>query len=165
MNDFGEIKKLAKINNYHLEIKNHFIIYGPPKLAYNNSSPPVDNEVYITGLPKILNPAVIIKKFGEISKIYKFRIQLANCFSKNIAFVHYYDIDDAKTAVRTLNNFEILPNFKINVQRPKLNKRLHVGYFDKSLTKEEITNYFMQITNNLSKVTIPEDEIKGEKIN
>lgn len=155
------LSELAMKAKYKYEYVNGNIKFGPP-LMHTNGTPPPDNEVYITGLPKTIDPMYIVNKFSQINKMYSFRIQKNNCFEKDVAFVHYLDVEDAKVAVKFYNDEELLPGGpRIKVFRAKYNKRLHVGYFDKTLSKEDIISFFMSKLENLSKVTIPEEEIKG----
>lgn len=164
INGLDQLEELAKCNDYFFENNKGYIKYGPSNICLINELPlpPIDNEVYITELPKDVDPMLIFNKFSQVNKIYRFRMQHNSCYEMNTAFVHYLDVEDAKAAVKFYNDEELSPGGpKIKVLRPKYNKRLHVGYFDKRLSKEEIINYFMSRLKNLSKVTIPEEEIKG----
>ena len=66
----------------------------------------------------------------------------------------YTNPEDARKAVKILNNFEINPGKKIGVVMSKDNCRLYVGHIPRHVTREQIFEEMSQLTENVVNVIV-----------
>ncbi|XP_076045825.1 APOBEC1 complementation factor-like [Oratosquilla oratoria] len=136
--------------DYPIHQKNGQRIFGPPLYM---APPERGTEVFIGKLPRDLFEDELVPVLAKAGRIYMLRMMVDfSGFNRGYAFVTYVFEEDARNAVKTLNNFEIRPQRYIGVLKSVDNRRLFVGGIDKFLTKAGLENEMRRVTEGVRKV-------------
>lgn len=106
--------------------------------------------MFIGKIPRDCYEDELIPVFERIGKIYELRLMMDFSGSnRGYAFLMYTKMEDARNAIKKLNNFEIRPKKFIGVVKSVDNCRLFVGGIPKNKTKEDIVAEISKITNGV----------------
>lgn len=128
--------------------------FGPPP---NWEGPPPCRgcEIFIGKIPRDCFEDELVPVFQTIGGIYEFRLMMDFSGSnRGYAFVMYTNKDDARKAVKDLNNYEIRKGRFLGVCVSVDNCRLFVGGIPKSKQKEEILNEMKKVTDAVVDVIV-----------
>lgn len=128
--------------------------YGPPP-NWIGISPNRGCEVFVGKLPRDCFEDELVPLFEKCGRVYELRLMMDfNGYNRGYAFVMYTNREDAKKAVRDLNNFEIRKNKLIGVCFSIDNCRLFVGGIPKNKKKEEILEEIKKVTDYVKDVIV-----------
>lgn len=128
--------------------------FGPPP---NWEGPPPCRgcEIFIGKIPRDCFEDELVPVFQTIGGIYEFRLMMDFSGSnRGYAFVMYTNKDDARKAVKDLNNYEIRKGRFLGICVSVDNCRLFVGGIPKSKQKEEILNEMKKVTDAVVDVIV-----------
>ncbi|CAK1553392.1 unnamed protein product [Leptosia nina] len=135
-----KLTELMKSTGYPIVQHNGQRRFGPPS-DWVGPPPPRGCEVFIGKLRREIFEDELVPVFSRIGKIYELRLMMDFSGSnRGYAFVTYTKTEDAATAVRELDNYEIRPHHRIGVTISVDNRRLFVGNIPRSKTKEDLFN-------------------------
>lgn len=129
--------------------------------------PPQGCECFVGKLPRDLFEDELIPVFEKYGRIWDLRLMIdpSSGFSKGYCFVTYCEKNDAQTAAKALNDFEIRPGKEIRVNLSVANIKLFIGNIPKTKTKEELKSEFTKIVEGLSEVIIyHQGEAENDKL-
>lgn len=123
--------------------------FGPPP-NWTGPPPAKGSEIFIGKIPRDCYEDELVPIFEQIGPIYELRLMMDFSGSnRGYAFLMYTHSDDAKRAVRKLNNYEIRPKKLIGVVKSLDNCRLFIGKIPKDKTKEEIIEEMKKFTDGV----------------
>lgn len=126
---------------------------------WNGPSPQPGSEVFIGKLPRNCYEDEIVPLFEQIGTIYMLRLMMDfSGTNRGYAFLTYSSVEEANSAVFTLNDYQIRPNHPIGVIKSIDNCELFIGNIPKSKNKEEIFNELRRATENVKDVSVDFDE-------
>ena len=127
--------------------------------CWNGPSPQPGSEVFIGKLPRNCYEDEIVPLFEQIGTIYMLRLMMDfSGTNRGYAFLTYSSVEEANSAVFTLNDYQIRPNHPIGVIKSIDNCELFIGNIPKSKNKEEIFNELRRATENVKDVSVDFDE-------
>ncbi|KAI3389395.1 hypothetical protein SNEBB_001024 [Seison nebaliae] len=153
--DPKELDKLLKTNDYRLEISS-----GQRKcsnfdknFADTKSS---KREVFCGKLPKDAYEYHILPIFLKIAPVASIRTMMDpnSGFNRGYCFITYFDNQAADTAVKQLNNYEIMSGRNIRCNISVANVRLFIGKIPKIKSKEEIEEQIKNMTDQVKEVIV-----------
>lgn len=148
------IQALCDRTGYKIEQENGQRKYGPAP-NWTGSVPNRGCEVFVGKLPRDCFEDEIVPLFERIGLIYEVRLMMEfSGYNRGFAFVLYTKRDDAKRAVRELNNYEIRKDKSIGVCHSIDNCRLFVGGIPKNKKKEEIFEEISKVTQHVKDVIV-----------
>jgi len=104
-------------------------------------------EVYVTRIPRNLQEKDLVEIFSEQGEITDFRLMMEpNGMNRGYAYIRYQNLQDAKKAIKRLNNYEIYPNRYLVVTKSVDNRRLWVNGIPKSKSTHEIRKEMERLT-------------------
>lgn len=147
VNDYDENQGLpeqliafCRKTGYEITQANGQRIYSIPD-TWSLTPPPKGCEVFVGRLPKNLYEHQIVPIFEKIGKLYNFRLMLDfSGKTRGYGFATYFNIDDARKAVETLNGYQIRPRSFIGVYKSVDNCRLFIGNIPFDKTKDDVFN-------------------------
>lgn len=90
-------------------------------------------------LPRCLRDVDLLPVLSSVGQLYEMRLMVDfSGTNRGFCFVTYATPDEAKKAVRLLNNLEIEPGRRIGAMISVDNRRLFVGGIPKEKTREEV---------------------------
>ena len=148
------IANLLQRTGYPLVQENGQRKFGPPP-NWTSVIPHRGCEVFVGKLPRDCFEDELVPIFEKIGTIYELRLMMDfNGLNRGYAFVMFETREDAKRAVRELNNFEIRKNKLIGVCFSVDNCRLFVGGIPKNKKKEEILEEIKKVTDYVNDVIV-----------
>ncbi|KAI8512061.1 APOB1 complementation factor [Branchiostoma belcheri] len=146
---------LTNRTGYKLIQVNGQRIYGRPPPGWEGPAPQRGCEVFVGKLPRDLYEDELVPAFEKIGQIYELRLMMDFSGSnRGYAFVMYTNKEDARNAVRELNNYEIREGSSIGVIKSVDNCRLFVGGIPKNKTKDDILTEMAKITEGVVNVIV-----------
>lgn len=128
---------------------------GPPPGWPENQPAPRGCEIFVGKIPRDCYEDELVPLFEKIGKIYELRLMMDfSGTNRGYCFVMYQNRNDAKRAVRELNNYEIRKGRFIGVCLSVDNCRLFVGGIPKNKTKEEIFEEMEKVTEGVKDVIV-----------
>ena len=124
---------LMESTGYNIVQENGQRKFGGPPPNWEGQIPSRGCEVFVGKIPRDLYEDELVPAFMKVGKIYELRLMMD--FSGNnrgYAFVMYTNKEDAKKAVRMMNNFEIRKGRYLGVCPSVDNCRLFVGGIPKN---------------------------------
>ncbi|CAH1798270.1 unnamed protein product [Owenia fusiformis] len=169
--DEAKIKEILDRTGYSLDVTTGQRKYGgPPPGAEDEEQPGKghNHEVFCGKIPRDIFEDELIPQFEKAGKIWDLRLMMDPMTGNNrgYAFITYCDQESAKKAVEELNDFEIKPGKKLQVNLSIANVRLFVGNIPKCKSEEEIREEFTPHASGLEKViiySIPDDPKKKNR--
>ncbi|CAF0872315.1 unnamed protein product [Didymodactylos carnosus] len=143
-------------NGYPVRQENGQRKTGPPPTWPTTKLPPGRGcEVFVGKLPRDCFESELFPIFERIGQIYEMRLMMDfSGFNRGYAFITFTQRDDAKRAVKELNNFEIRKGRLIGVCQSVDNCRLFVGGIPKTKKKEEILDEMCKVTDGVVDVIV-----------
>lgn len=149
------LRTLIQRTGYSLIQENGQRKYGGPPPDWDGPPPERGCEIFIGKLPRDLFEDELIPLCEKIGKIYEMRMMMDfNGNNRGYAFVTFCNKQEAKNAIRQLNNFEIRDGRLLGVCASVDNCRLFVGGIPKAKKREEILAEMQKVTDGVVDVIV-----------
>ncbi|XP_072279338.1 APOBEC1 complementation factor isoform X1 [Pyxicephalus adspersus] len=148
------LRALIQRTGYSLTQENGQRRYGPPP-GWDGPPPERGCEIFVGKLPRDLFEDELIPLCEKIGKIYEMRMMMDfNGNNRGYAFVTFTNRQDAKNAIKQLNNYEIRNGRLLGVCASVDNCRLFVGGIPKTKKREEILVEMKKVTDGVTDVIV-----------
>ncbi|XP_027754555.1 APOBEC1 complementation factor isoform X2 [Empidonax traillii] len=149
------LRALIQRTGYNLIQENGQRKYGGPPPGWDGPPPERGCEIFIGKLPRDLFEDELIPLCEKIGKIYEMRMMMDfNGNNRGYAFVTFSTKQEAKNAIKTLNNYEIRNGRLLGVCASVDNCRLFVGGIPKTKKREEILAEMKKVTEGVVDVIV-----------
>ncbi|KAJ8789273.1 hypothetical protein J1605_021800 [Eschrichtius robustus] len=149
------LRALVQRTGYSLVQENGQRKYGGPPPGWNAAPPERGCEIFIGKLPRDLFEDELIPLCEKIGKIYEMRMMMDfNGNNRGYAFVTFSNKQEAKNAIKQLNNYEIRNGRLLGVCASVDNCRLFVGGIPKTKKREEILSEMKKVTEGVVDVIV-----------
>ncbi|NWX73179.1 A1CF factor, partial [Alca torda] len=149
------LRALIQRTGYNLIQENGQRKYGGPPPGWDGPPPERGCEIFIGKLPRDLFEDELIPLCEKIGKIYEMRMMMDfNGNNRGYAFVTFSNKQEAKTAIKQLNNYEIRNGRLLGVCASVDNCRLFVGGIPKTKKREEILAEMKKVTDGVVDVIV-----------
>ncbi|NXP21384.1 A1CF factor, partial [Scytalopus superciliaris] len=149
------LRALIQRTGYNLIQENGQRKYGGPPPGWDGPPPERGCEIFIGKLPRDLFEDELIPLCEKIGKIYEMRMMMDfNGNNRGYAFVTFSSKQEAKNAIKTLNNYEIRNGRLLGVCASVDNCRLFVGGIPKTKKREEILSEMKKVTDGVVDVIV-----------
>ncbi|XP_041877799.1 APOBEC1 complementation factor isoform X1 [Corvus kubaryi] len=149
------LRALIQRTGYNLIQENGQRKYGGPPPGWDGPPPERGCEIFIGKLPRDLFEDELIPLCEKIGKIYEMRMMMDfNGNNRGYAFVTFSNKQEAKNAIKTLNNYEIRNGRLLGVCASVDNCRLFVGGIPKTKKREEILAEMKKVTDSVVDVIV-----------
>ncbi|NXO80971.1 A1CF factor, partial [Sitta europaea] len=149
------LRALIQRTGYNLIQENGQRKYGGPPPGWDGPPPERGCEIFIGKLPRDLFEDELIPLCEKIGKIYEMRMMMDfNGNNRGYAFVTFSNKQEAKNAIKTLNNYEIRNGRLLGVCASVDNCRLFVGGIPKTKKREEILVEMKKVTDGVVDVIV-----------
>ncbi|XP_014665238.1 PREDICTED: APOBEC1 complementation factor-like isoform X2 [Priapulus caudatus] len=129
--------------------------YGGPPPVWDGPPPPRGCEVFIGKIPRDLFEDELVPVLEKVGQIYELRLMMDFSGSnRGYAFCMLTSKEDASTAVKQLNNYEIRKGRYLGVCPSIDNCRLFVGGIPKNKMKDEILSEMKKVTDGVVDVIV-----------
>ncbi|XP_029465648.1 APOBEC1 complementation factor isoform X2 [Rhinatrema bivittatum] len=151
----ASLRALIQRTGYSLIQENGQRKYGGPPPGWDAPAPERGCEIFIGKLPRDLFEDELIPLCEKIGKIYEMRMMMDfNGNNRGYAFVTFCNKQEAKNAIKQLNNYEIRNGRLLGVCASVDNCRLFVGGIPKSKKREEILAEMRKVTDGVLDVIV-----------
>jgi len=111
------------------------------------SAPEKGCEVYVTRIPRDTQEKDLVLVFSRVGELSDIRLMMEPTgINRGYAYIRYSNPQDAKEAIKQLNNYEICPNRYLVVTKSVDNRRLWVNGIPKNKSIEEIRKEMERLT-------------------
>ncbi|NXI42972.1 A1CF factor, partial [Galbula dea] len=149
------LRALIQRTGYNLIQENGQRKYGGPPPGWDGPPPERGSEIFIGKLPRDLFEDELIPLCEKIGKIYEMRMMMDfNGNNRGYAFVTFSNKQEAKNAIKQLNNYEIRNGRLLGVCASVDNCRLFVGGIPKTKKREEILAEMKKVTDGVVDVIV-----------
>ncbi|KAM6092868.1 APOBEC1 complementation factor isoform 1-T1 [Theristicus caerulescens] len=149
------LRALIQRTGYNLIQENGQRKYGGPPPGWDGLPPERGCEIFIGKLPRDLFEDELIPLCEKIGKIYEMRMMMDfNGNNRGYAFVTFSNKQEAKNAIKQLNNYEIRNGRLLGVCASVDNCRLFVGGIPKTKKREEILAEMKKVTDGVVDVIV-----------
>ncbi|XP_068024587.1 APOBEC1 complementation factor isoform X2 [Melanerpes formicivorus] len=149
------LRALMQRTGYNLIQENGQRKYGGPPPGWDGPPPERGCEIFIGKLPRDLFEDELIPLCEKIGKIYEMRMMMDfNGNNRGYAFVTFSNKQEAKNAIKQLNNYEIRSGRLLGVCASVDNCRLFVGGIPKTKKREEILAEMKKVTDGVVDVIV-----------
>ena len=129
--------------------------YGGPPPGWEGPAPLRGCEVFVGKIPRDCYEDELVPVAEKIGRIYELRLMMDFSGSnRGYCFVMYTSRDEARRAVKELNNFEIRKGRFLGVTLSVDNCRLFVGGIPKNKQREEILEEMVKVTEGVVDVIV-----------
>ena len=147
--------ELMERTNYAMIQENGQRKYGGPPPVWEGPAPLRGCEVFVGKIPRDCYEDELVPVFEKIGLIYELRLMMDFSGSnRGYCFVMYTNRDDARRAVKELNNFEIRKGRFLGVCLSVDNCRLFVGGIPKNKQRDEILSEMTKVTEGVVDVIV-----------
>lgn len=156
-NDLVDRKQLElmKRTGYEIVQRNGQRIYGGPPPNWRGLPPVKGTEIFVGKVPREMSEWELVPIFEKCGVIYELRLMMDFSGSnRGYLFVRYSNREEAKRAIRDLNNYEIRPGKFIGVIPSVDNRKLWISGLPKNRSADEIRNEMSQLTDGVTAVCI-----------
>lgn len=151
----ASLRSLIQRTGYSLTQENGQRRYGGPPPGWDGPPPERGCEIFIGKLPRDLFEDELIPLCEKIGKIYEMRMMMDfNGNNRGYAFVTFTNRQDARNAIKQLNNYEIRNGRLLGVCASVDNCRLFVGGIPKTKKREEILVEMKKVTDGVIDVIV-----------
>ncbi|KFR11491.1 APOBEC1 complementation factor [Opisthocomus hoazin] len=151
----ASLRALIQRTGYNLIQENGQRKYGGPPPGWDGPPPERGCEIFIGKLPRDLFEDELIPLCEKIGKIYEMRMMMDfNGNNRGYAFVTFSNKQEAKNAIKQLNNYEIRNGRLLGVCASVDNCRLFVGGIPKTKKREEILAEMKKVTDGVVDVIV-----------
>ncbi|KAM9380032.1 LOW QUALITY PROTEIN: APOBEC1 complementation factor [Phaethornis superciliosus] len=149
------LRALIQRTGYNLIQENGQRKYGGPPPGWDSPPPERGCEIFIGKLPRDLFEDELIPLCEKIGKIYEMRMMMDfNGNNRGYAFVTFSNKQEAKNAIKQLNNYEIRNGRLLGVCASVDNCRLFVGGIPKTKKREEILAEMKKVTDGVVDIIV-----------
>ncbi|XP_071071898.1 APOBEC1 complementation factor isoform X3 [Dasypus novemcinctus] len=149
------LRALVQRTGYSLVQENGQRKYGGPPPGWDAAPPERGCEIFIGKLPRDLFEDELIPLCEKIGKIYEMRMMMDfNGNNRGYAFVTFSNKQEAKNAIKQLNNYEIRNGRLLGVCASVDNCRLFIGGIPKTKKREEILLEMKKVTEGVIDVIV-----------
>ncbi|XP_074780394.1 APOBEC1 complementation factor isoform X1 [Athene noctua] len=149
------LRALIQRTGYNLIQENGQRKYGGPPPGWDGPPPERGCEIFIGKLPRDLFEDELVPLCEKIGKIYEMRMMMDfNGNNRGYAFVTFSNKQEAKNAIKQLNNYEIRNGRLLGVCASVDNCRLFVGGIPKMKKREEILAEMKKVTDGVVDVIV-----------
>ncbi|NXF90915.1 A1CF factor, partial [Eubucco bourcierii] len=149
------LRALIQRTGYNLIQENGQRKYGGPPPGWDGPPPERGCEIFIGKLPRDLFEDELIPLCEKVGKIYEMRMMMDfNGNNRGYAFVTFSSKQEAKNAIKQLNNYEIRNGRLLGVCASVDNCRLFVGGIPKTKKREEILAEMKKVTDGVVDVIV-----------
>ncbi|XP_064001718.1 APOBEC1 complementation factor isoform X1 [Pogoniulus pusillus] len=149
------LRALIQRTGYNLIQENGQRKYGGPPPGWDGPPPERGCEIFIGKLPRDLFEDELIPLCEKVGKIYEMRMMMDfNGNNRGYAFVTFSTKQEAKSAIKQLNNYEIRNGRLLGVCASVDNCRLFVGGIPKTKKREEILAEMKKVTEGVVDVIV-----------
>ncbi|KAJ0060572.1 hypothetical protein NL108_016024, partial [Boleophthalmus pectinirostris] len=129
--------------------------YGGPPPNWDGPPPERGSEIFVGKLPRDLFEDELVPLCEKFGQIYEVRMMMDfNGNNRGYAFVTFSSRQEAKNAMKHLNNHEIRPGRLLGVCASVDNCRLFVGGIPKCKRRDEILSEMSKVTEGVSDVIV-----------
>ncbi|XP_037319524.1 APOBEC1 complementation factor isoform X2 [Pungitius pungitius] len=149
------LRALMQRTGYQLQQENGQRRYGGPPPGWDGPPPERGSEIFVGKLPRDLFEDELVPLCEKYGTIYEVRMMMD--FSGNnrgYAFVTFGTKQEAKAAMKQLNNYEIRNGRLLGVCASVDNCRLFVGGIPKTKKREEILSEMRKVTDGVVDVIV-----------
>ncbi|XP_074088371.1 APOBEC1 complementation factor isoform X2 [Macrotis lagotis] len=151
----GALRALIQRTGYSLVQENGQRKYGGPPPDWDAAPPERGCEIFVGKLPRDLFEDELIPLCEKFGKIYEMRMMMDfNGNNRGYAFVTFSNKQEAKNAIKQLNNYEIRNGRLLGVCASVDNCRLFVGGIPKTKKREEILTEMRKVTEGVVDVIV-----------
>jgi len=159
-----ETDRLQKRTGYELTQKNGQRIYGGPPPNWYGPPPVKGTEIFVGKVPRDMYEWQLVPIFERCGKIYELRLMMDFSGSnRGYLFVRYTRREEAKLAIKELNNFEIKPGKFIGVIPSVDNRKLWISGIPKNRSAAEIQDEMSKLTDGVTNVYIYNSHLDKSK--
>jgi len=152
MTDFNQIDDYNNTNTGGCSQRNGQRIYRGSE-GFKGGPPGRGCEVYVTRIPRDCFEKELLPVFTKVGPIYEHRLMMEqNGLNRGYAYVQFTNIQDAKEAVKKLNNHEIRPGRHLVVTKSVDNRRLWVNGIPKNRNSQEIRAEMERLTGGVREI-------------
>uniref|UniRef100_A0A7N6BY70 APOBEC1 complementation factor n=1 Tax=Anabas testudineus TaxID=64144 RepID=A0A7N6BY70_ANATE len=149
------LRGLMQRTGYQLRQENGQRRYGGPPPGWDGPPPERGSEIFVGKLPRDLFEDELVPLCEKFGKIYEVRMMMDfNGNNRGYAFVTFSNKQEAKTAMKQLNNYEIRNGRLLGVCASVDNCRLFVGGIPKTKKHEEILCEMRKVTDGVVDVIV-----------
>jgi len=130
-------------------------IYGGPPEGWKGPPPSRGCEVYVTRIPRDCFENELVPIFSKIGPVYEHRLMMEHAgTNRGYGYVRFTSVEDAKEAIRRVNNYEIRPGRYLVVTKSVDNRRLWVNGIPKNRTGLEIRGEMERLTSGVRDIIL-----------
>ncbi|XP_077310280.1 APOBEC1 complementation factor isoform X2 [Lithobates pipiens] len=149
------LRALIQRTGYNLTQENGQRRYGGPPPGWDGPPPERGCEIFVGKLPRDLFEDELIPLCEKIGRIFEMRMMMDfNGNNRGYAFVTFTNRQDARNAIKQLNNYEIRNGRLLGVCASVDNCRLFVGGIPKTKKREEILVEMRKVTDGVTDVIV-----------
>ncbi|KAM9838035.1 APOBEC1 complementation factor isoform 2-T2 [Aulostomus maculatus] len=149
------LRALMQRTGYQLLQENGQRRYGGPPPGWDGPPPERGSEIFVGKLPRDLFEDELVPLCEKFGKIYEVRMMMDfNGNNRGYAFVTFSTKQEAKVAMKQLNNYEIRNGRLLGVCASVDNCRLFVGGIPKTKKREEILSEMRKVTDGVVDVIV-----------
>ncbi|KAK2884367.1 APOBEC1 complementation factor isoform X3 [Channa argus] len=149
------LRTLMQRTGYQLRQENGQRRYGGPPPGWDGPQPERGSEIFVGKLPRDLFEDELVPLCEKFGKIYEVRMMMDfNGNNRGYAFVTFGNKQEARTAMKQLNNYEIRNGRLLGVCASVDNCRLFVGGIPKTKKREEILAEMRKVTDGVVDVIV-----------
>jgi len=130
-------------------------IYGGPPEGWAGPAPSRGCEVYVTRIPRDCFENELVPIFSKIGPVYEHRLMMEHTgANRGYGYVRFTNTEDAKEAIKALNNYEIRPGRFLVVTKSVDNRRLWVNGIPKNRSGLEIRGEMERLTSGVRDIIL-----------
>ncbi|XP_051529702.1 APOBEC1 complementation factor isoform X2 [Myxocyprinus asiaticus] len=149
------LRALIQRTGYQVYQENGQRRYGGPPPGWEGPPPERGSEIFVGKLPRDLFEDELVPLCEKFGKIYEIRMMMDfNGNNRGYAFVTFSTKQEAKNAMKQLNNYEIRNGRLLGVCASVDNCRLFVGGIPKTKKREEILAEMKKVTDGVVDVIV-----------
>ncbi|CAN9508832.1 unnamed protein product [Ophioblennius macclurei] len=149
------LRALMQRTGYQLRQENGQRRYGGPPPNWDGGPPERGSEIFVGKLPRDVFEDELVPLCEKFGKIYEVRMMMDfNGNNRGYAFVTFSTKQEARTAMKQLNNYEIRNGRLLGVCASVDNCRLFVGGIPKTKKREEILTEMKKVTEGVVDVIV-----------
>ncbi|XDV44998.1 hypothetical protein PO909_013186 [Leuciscus waleckii] len=149
------LRTLIQRTGYHIHQENGQRRYGGPPPGWEGPPPERGSEIFVGKLPRDLFEDELVPLCEKFGSIYEVRMMMDfNGNNRGYAFVTFSTKQEAKNAMKQLNNYEIRNGRLLGVCASVDNCRLFVGGIPKTKKREEILAEMKKVTDGVLDVIV-----------
>ena len=118
---------LTNKTGYEILQKHGQRIYGGPPPGWTGPQPDKGTEVYCYRIPRDCFEDELVPVFSSVGRIYELRLMIEfSGTNRSYCYVRYTTQEEARNAIKKLNNFNIRPGHALAVTRSVDNRKLSI---------------------------------------